>query len=78
MEENNVQKPEPKICPFLNSPCIEEKCALSREFKQARPGGIMQKFSMCAFNATNLILSEINQKTPVLQQGLDFTNLGRR
>jgi hypothetical protein len=65
MTQDNVNNTEPatepKICPILNSPCIEGKCALSREFKQST-GGILKTFSMCAFNATNLILSELNQK----------------
>jgi hypothetical protein len=68
-EQKAEQKTEPKICPFLNSPCLEEKCALSREFKQ-EAGGMMKKFWMCAFNATNLILSEMNQKTIAPQQPL--------
>ncbi len=71
MTQDNVNNTEPvkepKICPILNSPCIEGKCALSREFKQST-GGILKTFSMCAFNATNLILSELNQKTIAPQQ----------
>ena len=71
MTQDNVNNTEPvkepKICPILNSPCIKDKCEFNREFKQSN-GVTMQVFSMCAFNAISLILSEINQKTIAPQQ----------
>ncbi len=56
-----------KQCPFLNAPCIKEKCAIYSELVQNR-GGMAQKLGTCGVNAVVLILSEINQKTLIPQQ----------
>lgn len=55
-----------KMCPFWQKWCdkdLQGSCALHVEINK-QVGGVVQKLSMCGFNALGLILSEINQKTP--------------
>ena len=54
-----------KMCPFLNSYCIKERCSLHSEMVR-NVAGMAQKFTLCSFNAMVMMLSEINAKT---QQG---------
>ncbi len=69
---DDVNLTKVKRCPFLNKECIGDKCALFTELKQTA-GVTQQKFGTCGFSAVVLILSEINQKTPLSQaQGLQL------
>lgn len=67
--EGNGDKGEVKVrqCPFMGEYCIKERCALYIEMKKVS-GGLVQSFGMCSFNAMVQMMSEVNNKTQVLQQ----------
>ena len=50
-----------KKCPLLGEWCIGEACALHTELTQ-NMGGLHRKMGLCSFNATIMMLSEMNQK----------------
>ena len=51
-----------KWCPHLNEYCIGDRCALYSHLMRVQEG-IPQSVGLCAYNATVMMLSEINQKT---------------
>ena len=51
-----------KLCPLLNSLCIQEKCELYMQMSQGVALGTKKSFGMCAFRAVVLITSEMNAK----------------
>ena len=75
-------KPKLKLCPFWQKWCdheLQETCALHVEINKPM-GGIMQRLSLCGFNALGLLLSEINQKTqapPPQKINLNIPNIHR-
>jgi len=50
-----------KKCPFSGSWCEKDACVLWAVITQ-NVGGIIRKAGMCTMVATNMILSEINQR----------------
>lgn len=52
-----------KWCPHLDGYCKGEQCALYNYLMRVQDG-VPQKVGLCAYNATVMMLSEINQKTP--------------
>ncbi len=68
MSNNNGQEEtRRKKCPFLGEWCIKDACAIYVEMTQ-HMGGMQRKMGMCSFSATNMILSELNNKTQLPQQ----------
>ncbi len=61
-DNGNKEEEKVKTCPFLNKYCITDRCTLYTEMMR-NTGGSQEKFGMCSFNATLMILSEINMKT---------------
>ena len=51
-----------KKCPFQGGWCIKDACAIYEQVTQVR-GGLLKKFGVCTFVATNMMLSEMNTKT---------------
>lgn len=64
---NDHQTERTLICPFLGKYCIKEECAQHAYLTRVTPQGLQKSFT-CGFEAMMIILSEINQKTPMPSQ----------
>ena len=75
---DNGHKEEEKVkyCPLIDKWCIKERCALYSEMMRST-GGLQQKFGLCSFNATVMLLSEMNMKAQLPQQKIQIPNLLR-
>ena len=62
MSNNHNEEDVKKRCPFNNEWC-GEWCARFVVVYRGTPGGIREKAGMCVDIASNLMLSDINQKT---------------
>lgn len=62
---HNDEPIEPKVkwCPFLNEYCIRERCALHTPTFRRTSAGTVTRMDLCAFNALNTMITEINAKT---------------
>ena len=73
MEEDN----QPKLCPFLNQPCIGELCALSMGINQVVLG-VRRTMTTCALPALALIMSGISQQQAQQGQRIQLPNVRRQ
>lgn len=76
VENNGDKEAKTKVCPFLNEYCITDRCALHTEITR-NIGGLMQKSTLCGFNAIGLLLSEINAKTQPPQPRISMPHILR-
>ena len=77
MEDNDGNKGNKvAICPFMNEQCIGDTCALNIKLARSA-GGILQKYSSCAFPALVQMIGEINAKTQPPQQKIQLPNILR-
>ena len=73
---NDGDKEVKKRCPFLKEWCIGDACAIRVELIRSA-GGVQQKFTMCPFPATVIILGEINAKMQPPQQKIQLPHILR-
>lgn len=79
MKEDTSQQPKcvesVKTCPYLDKPCIVDKCAKYVQMHQANRFGGTQQVGMCAEVAVTLLLSTLIQTMTSRPQKIQLPNL---
>lgn len=71
-QEEKQEQQQPKICPFLNRPCILDECAI-RVTIQQQVMGLAKTINICPFPALVMMMASRPQPPP--PQKLNFPGL---